>query len=198
VTTTETKEKVVQVKIAPPNLLAIRFKLVGTTPLVQRPMILKHRPELDYYRAREGWAGLPTMAIASSIQGAMKLDKFKTASKRLLFQPKIGADGVDMEGNTIVRLEGELLDANELIAPEDRPGKNMDLDNGRFWSAGWSAEATVEFDADGFKPRDVVRLVQLAGAEIGVGRIRPNADRFTRRKADPDYSYGTYSVTVCE
>lgn len=175
--------------IPPPNFKAIKLKLEGTTPLVQRPIGVRHRPGQSFYLAKEGWRGIPTYGIRQSFIGACRLECLKFGK-----MPFLGArpDGFDVvEGTPMVKItKGKPRDAGEV---------DEKFEGGLLYDAGWRAVAVIEFDADWFKPEGLVKLMSIAGAEIGLGRLRPNADWASHRREGPTrtapcYDYGCFSV----
>jgi hypothetical protein len=169
---------------------AVKFKIEGTSPLVQRPLVVRRKRKgdaCDFYVAREGWRGIPVYGFRQALLGACKLEGFHLRNGAGL--PTVRADGFDMiEGTPLVKItKGKPRDASEV---DDK------LAGGLVYSKGWKARIVIEFDADIFKVEEIVKIATTAGAEVGLGCKRPTMSRAKRKKGDVDYSYGTFDVAV--
>jgi hypothetical protein len=169
---------------------AIAFDLVGLTPLVQRPLVVRRAKKgklCEFYVSPKGWRGIPLFGFRQALLGACKLEGHKLRNGAGL--PTVRADGFDVvEGTALVRItKGKPRDASEV---------QENLAGGVVYDEGWEARVVVEFDADVFKAQEIVKVMITAGAEVGLGCKRPDAHRFLRRKAEPSYEFGTFAVEV--
>jgi len=178
----ELKKKAVAIK--PPNLKAIRFMLIGTAPLVQRPIVTaRYKSDAEVYRSAEGWRGIPSNGLLQSAIGAMQLQGLKIRTVAGMFA--VVPDGFDtLEGTALTRITRGV--------PRDSLEAGEKLGGGLFYDEGWEAKALIRFDADTFTPAEVVEIMRRAGEDVGVGLLRPDAHRF--RKGEPDYSFGTFDA----
>lgn len=191
---TQAKDRKVTSKtlvITPPNIQAIKFEIVGLTPLVQRPIVVRYQPTCDFYVSSKGWRGIPVYGIRKSLFGACKFEGLTFGTEFKSGMLGIQPDGFDqVEGTPLVRItKGKPRDASEI---------DEKLKGGIVYSKGWEASVVIEFDADMFKPQGVIEIITIAGKEIGLGRIRPARDVFKRREIEPDdaFNFGTFAVSV--
>ena len=185
----------VEIKIKPPNFMALRSKLTGTAPLVINKFSQKAREQIKatqeagrqakskkvrepkdfeaiyqgaFYVAKEGWYGLPAAGFRNAMITACVLsDFFKSRAKLAIF---IEADGFDRDdGMPLVKVKG---------TPHKHEcyGRNsdgsVDIRVRPMWDE-WTVDLTVKFDGDMFSIEDITNLLMRAGAQVGYGEGRP-------------------------
>lgn len=190
------KGSVEQVVIKPMNRVQVTVKITGTAPYLQNrfssanrdKMLAKQlegssqaktrraKPPKDLdalYRgsmhiSQEGWHGIPATALRNAMIEACRLAEFEMVrAKMCIF---IVADGLDAENlEPLVRLEGKPQQHIERV----KIGMNQTDIAVRAIFPKWSANVTVEFDADVFRPVDVLNLLARAGWQVGIGAGRP-------------------------
>lgn len=184
------------VVIKPINKVRVTVKITGTAPYLQnrfsnyqqakmlekqlagsssaRTRKAKPPKDLDaLYRgsmhvSQEGWHGIPATALRNAMIEACRLAEFEMVrAKMCIF---IVADGLDAENlEPLVRLEGKPQQHLDRV----KIGMNQTDIAVRAIFPKWSADVTIEFDADVFKPVDVINLLARAGWQVGVGAGRP-------------------------
>lgn len=201
------------VVVHPANIQRATFRIVGTAPYVQCKFSQKAkelmmaamsaskaekkaksaRPprnyEEDFLGAQHistgGWHGIPCTAFrAAMIDACRTVNLVMTRSKMSVF---VAADGFDRdEGTSLVKLLSP--------APPERVSHPVRNDNGGadirirpMWRE-WSADVTVEFDADMITAESVVNLLDRAGRQVGVGEGRPFS------KNSVGQGWGTFAV----
>lgn len=197
------------ISITPPSIEYMKFRIVGTAPYMQarfsqKAMIAmmdkmagktskgaKTRDSRDYdaeykgamHESTAGWIGIPASSLRAAMISACRLVGYKmTIAKMSIFVMPEGLDKVD--GQPLVRIYGD---------PErcDMPTRNatgvFDIRVRPMWRD-WYALPVVSFDADQFKPQDVVNLLARVGAQVGIGEGRPDSRMST------GLGYGTFKV----
>ena len=167
------KMKTRKVQIKPPNWKGVRFRLEGTAPYVQHPF-----GRDTCYLAAEGWNGIPTFGIRQSLLWAARSFQLKSggrpSSRYLKFGIFVENDGFDAQ------------DASPLCRiTKGRPRPYAEVPGAHVFASGWKAEVVIRFDADWWKPQEVIGLLRLAGSEVGIGR--------SRQESAP---HGTFAVSV--
>jgi hypothetical protein len=197
--TEEPEEKRVRsAPITPPNFEQLSTWIEGTSQLVVCAFSEKQRESLmaiqragaqggtrsrtrtrtpkdfqaNYEGARhiseEGWDGIVFTALRNAMIDATGTSQYQTAkASRCLF---IIPDGIDRrDGVPLVRIHGK---------PErfDMPARllttgSFDIRTRPRWRK-WALQVTVEYDADWYRPNDVLALLQRAGKTIGIGEGR--------------------------
>lgn len=191
-----TKAKV-KIEITPPNFKVVRLRIEGTSPLMMHKFSEKMRRQIeakqtstdattkkrepkDYtaefhaarYVSTKKWDGIPAaMLRASMIAACRKVSGLPmTQAKGAFF---IRAQGADMtDGMPLIKIEG---------GPPAHDTRPVRLESGvadmrnRPRYDQWACEFDVEFDADMVSAQDVGNLLARAGAQVGIGELRPSA-----------------------
>lgn len=119
-----------------------------------------------------GWYGIPAASIRSAMISACRVSGFAmTAAKLSVF---VDADGRDEDdGSPLVRINGE----PEPIESHVRNATGVvDIRRRPAWY-NWSAGLRIIFDADQFRPDDVLALVIRAGVQVGIGEGRHDSKK---------------------
>lgn len=189
-----TKETQQTVQIAPPRLKTVKFKIIGTSPLMilrfsQKAQNMmadkmkagsqakgkKVREARDFdedfeqakYVSTEGWNGINASSFRNALISACRLVGFKmTLAKLSVF---IEADGFDkVNGLPLVRVYG---DAEPNILPVRNATGVADLRCRALWRE-WHCFLNVTFDEDQFSLQDVTNLLMRVGMQGGIGEGR--------------------------
>jgi len=184
--------------ITAPNLQIVKFRIVGTSPLVQNKFsqrvlegmaakqaagssgqkATKKEPK-DFDRcvkeathiAEDGWAGLPASAFRAGLISTCRLLGFPmTLAKLSIF---VLADGVERDrfGVTpLVRITKGKPERTD-FAVRNETGV-ADIRPRPMWREGWEAIVTIRFDADQFTVGDVTNLLARMGMQVGIGAGR--------------------------
>lgn len=191
-----------QVLIRPPNFQVASFLIRGVAPYVQnkfsekakrlmqeaqeagslakRKGKVKEPKDFDEaYRsalhvARDGWAGIPSVAFFKALVSACRMVDFKmTVARQALYVIPDGwsRDPADRSGLTRIT-KGEPARFDALVRLQL---STTDIRVRPLWEPGWEATVRVRFDADLFDIRDVANLLMRAGYQVGVGEGRPDS-----------------------
>jgi hypothetical protein len=188
-------KQVARISISEPNFKSIRFKIIGTAPLmihkfgakIQRKIedsqtakdkVKKARAPKDYkaefndarYVSAKGWDGFYAGALRNAmIQAARYVDGLQmTKSKGLFF---VQAQGFDRDsGHPLVRIQG--CKAKHDTRPVRLESGVADLRNRPRYDSWW-ADVVIDFDADAVTQTDVANLLHRAGAQVGLCEGRP-------------------------
>ena len=191
-------KQVARIAISEPNFQSIRFKIIGTAPLMihkfgtkirhkieesqtAKDKVKKARAPKDYkaefndarYISAQGWDGLYAGAIRNAMIGAARyVDGLQmTKSKGLFF---VQAEGFDKEdGTPLVRIHG--CKAKHDTRPVRLESGVADLRNRPRYD-NWYAEVVIDFDADAVTATDVANLLHRAGAQVGLCEGRPGSE----------------------
>lgn len=186
-----------EIRIKPPNLQVIVFKVQGTSPFVQNRFSSKAmdtmrakqeagstaksktvRVAKDFdevykqamHKAVEGWPGIPASAFRNALISACRVVGFKmTLAKLSLFAVADGFDSVD--GTPLIRIQG---DPEPCTLPARNSTGVIDLRCRPMWRQ-WSASVRIRFDADQFTTTDVANLMSRVGQQVGIGEGRPDS-----------------------
>jgi hypothetical protein len=207
--------KVQTITITPPNILEVRFKLVGTSPLLQarfsgkaRQAMMdkmaagstakksKERAARDFdedmrqaiHFSEDGWVGHPASAFRNASIDVCRLVNFKmTLAKMSLFCQADGRDRVD--GMPLVKLLAGEPERTEM-AVRNATGV-ADIRIRPMWRD-WSMEPVMEYDADQFTLQDLTNLVARVGRQVGIGEGR----HYSRSSAG--MGYGCFKIEGIE
>lgn len=198
-------EKALQIKA--PNFQRLEFLLVGTAPLVtnrfaNKAAIMekqaagstgnkgKARDAKDFdacyenakHKNKAGWCGVHAGGFRQGLISACRTVGFKmTLAKLGLF---VLADGVDQDGNPIVRINGQ---PRMVTHPVRNDSGVIDIRARPMWDE-WSINLVVEYDADIFKAEEVANLLMRVGRQVGIGEGRPDS------KDSAGMGWGTFSI----
>lgn len=204
--------KAIPVAIKAPNFREIAINVYSTAPLAQgrwteeameimkgrqaegharkkgtarEPRNFERQYNQSYYQSAEGWYGIPATLFRKAMISACRIVGFKmTLAKLALF---IETDGMDSrEMIPLVRIEGE--PTMRVHAVRNATGV-ADLRSRAFFDD-WKATVRVRFDADMFKPDDVVNLLARAGLQVGVMQGRPDSTN------SAGMDWGTFKVEM--
>ena len=134
-------------------------------------------PEKDFkdslYVSTEGWYGVPCTAFKGSVVAACRyVDGFPmTQARGIIF---VLPDGVDDDGNDLVRIEGDGPHPREDMV-RIAMGKADIRYRGEFRT--WRATPQVEFNTNVITMEQLVNLFNLAGHHVGVGEGRPGSPK---------------------
>ena len=191
------KSAVTRISISKPNYQSIKFKIVGTAPLMvhhfgekaRKQMIDKQtgvnqvkgkRPPKDYkkefesarYVSTAGWDGFYAGSIRNAMIAAVRyVDGLQmTKAKGLFFVQAQGFDKSD--GSPMVRILGSKAVHDTRPARNDDGG--ADIRNRPRYDK-WHAEVVIDFDADAMTATDVANLLHRAGTSVGICDGRPGS-----------------------
>lgn len=188
------KQTSVVVSISPPNFKSITLRVVGSAPLLmhkfsqkmrlqieekqtKKDQTTKKREPKDYaaeynaarYLSKTKWDGIP----CAMFRGAM-IAACRTITGLPMTKAK-GAFFIKGQGN-------EISDGTPLIKIIGKPTHDtrpVRLESGvadmrnRPRYDDWAAEFVIEYDADMMSASDVANLLARAGAQVGIGELRP-------------------------
>lgn len=205
------------VVIAPANILSTVIKIVGTSPLVQNKFSKKARekmmsdmstkasekkgksarPPRDYtddfaqcqHISVAGWGGIPCAAFrAAAIDACRTINLVMTRAKMSIF---VMPDGFDRDdGTPLVRLQSD-TPPEQIESLVRNDNGSADIRIRAMWRK-WSADVTLEFDADMISSSSVVNLLDRAGRQVGIGEGRPFS------KNSVGQNWGTFTVDTGE
>lgn len=184
--------------IPAPNIQTATFKVIGTSPYVQlrfsekaknimregmtdsaakkrgkkEPRNFEGEFEQAMYESHEGWRGINAMSFKSAMIRACTTTKMRmTICKIGLF---VRAEGFDKDsGIPLVQIhEREPRRVEHIVR---NANGNPDIRTRAMWDSGWSANLTIEFDADLFLLQDVANLLMRAGMQVGIGEGRASS-----------------------
>lgn len=184
------------VEIKPPNMRNLETVAIGLSPLLicrfsQKAMDAIEAKQAagsttkkgakreardfdaDFEGARhistEGWDGIHAGAIRNGMIDACRLVGFTmTMAKMCVF---VEADGFDkVDGVPLIRIHGGEMEKNRMMG-RNKNG-SFDLRIRPMWRQ-WRLNLRISFDADQFKPADVMNLLARVGAQVGIGEGRP-------------------------
>ena len=200
--------------IQPANIVRTTLLIEGTAPYVQNRFSKKARDKMmadmstpkaakkgkagrdprDYeadfvgaqHRSVAGWNGIPAPAFrAAMIDACRTVGLVMTKAKMAVF---IVLDGFDADdGTPLVKINGGPPERREDLVRNDNGSADVRIRP--MWRA-WSANVTLEFDADMITPESVVNLLDRAGRQVGVGEGRPFS------KESVGQGWGTFRVVA--
>jgi len=205
------KEKVT---ITPPNMAEVRFKIVGTAPLVENKFSQRalegmakdmaegstakkksKREPKDFDRltkeathiSDEGWEGLPASAFRNGLISTCRLLGFPmTLAKLSIF---VKADGYETDRfgvQPLIRITKGKPRRTDFAVRNANGG--ADIRPRPMWAPGWEATVTIRFDADQFTSQEVLNLLARMGEQVGIGAGRPDS------KDSAGMGWGTFRV----
>lgn len=183
--------------ISPANIVSTTIKIRGVSPLVQNKFSKKARekmmadmatkasdkkaksarPPRDYdedfkqcqHVAVADWHGIPCAAFrAAMVDACRTVGLVMVKAKMSLF---IMPDGFDRDdGTPLVRILSDTPPERlESLVRNDNGGADVRI---RAMWRKWSANVSIEFDADMISPTSVVNLLDRAGRQVGIGEGR--------------------------
>lgn len=205
------KEKVA---ITPPNLRVAKFKIEGTSPMVQNKFSARTLEQLakdqaagpsakkaskreakDFDRcvkeathySDQGWAGLPASAFRAGLISTCRLLGFPmTLAKLSVF---VMADGYETDRygvQPLVKITKGKPQRTD-FAVRNATGV-ADIRPRPMWKEGWQAVVRIRFDADQFTLSDVTNLLARMGEQVGIGAGRPDS------KDSAGMGWGTFRI----
>lgn len=189
-------KQVVKVEILPPNFKSITLRIVGTTSLMMHKFSEKMRKQIeekqtskdqtkrkrepkDYaaeynaarYISTASWDGIPCNMIRGAMIAACRTISGlpMTKAKGAFFIKSHGRDRTD--GTPLIKIEGKPKHDTRPVRLESGVA---DLRNRPRYDD-WAAEISIDFDADMLSANDVANLLARAGAQVGIGEMRPQA-----------------------
>ncbi len=188
----------VRIEIQPPNFKAITLRIEGSAPLMLHKFSEKMRKQIeekqtaeskttkkrspkDYkaeyngarYLDQKGRDGLPCGAIrAAMIASCRFVDGLPmTKAKGAFFIVAQGHDVTD--GTPLVLIQGKPKHDTRPVRLESGVA---DLRNRPRYDD-WACDLTIQYDADLLSANDVANLLSRAGAQVGVGELRPQGPK---------------------
>lgn len=186
----------VKVEIQPPNFKSVTLRCEGTAPLMVHKFsekmrkqmeekqtaenkVTKKREPKDYnaefegakYLSTKGWEGIPAIMLRGAMIAACRYTAglTMTHAKGAFF---IKADGRDkIDGTPLIKIEGKSEHDKRPVRLESGVA---DIRNRPRYDD-WAVEVTIEFDADLLSANDVANLLARAGAQVGIGELRPQS-----------------------
>lgn len=186
--------KATKIEIQPPNFKMVTLRCDGNSPLMMHKFSQKMRKQMeekqtsadttkkkrepkDYeaefnaarYVSTKGWDGVPAIMLRASMIAACRYVSglTMTHAKGAFF---IKADGRDnQDGTPLVKIDGK---ATHDTRPVRLESGVADLRNRPRYDD-WAIEVTIEFDADLLSANDIGNLLARAGAQVGIGELRP-------------------------
>lgn len=122
--------------------------------------------------AEAGWLGMPASGFRNAMISACRAGGIVMTRAKLAFF--VEADGFDLDGSPLVRIEGDVRQHETYARNETGV---IDLRSRPMWAPGWRALVRVRFDADMFSEADVANLLWRAGEQVGIGEGRPDSRR---------------------
>ena len=137
------------------------------------------------HKAVAGWNGIPCPAFrAAMIDACRTVNMVMTKAKMSVFVIPDGFDADD--GTPLVRLNSPTPpERTESLVRNDNGG--ADIRVRAMWRQ-WTADVTVELDADMITIESVANLLDRAGRQVGVGEGRPYS------KTSVGQGWGTFEV----
>jgi hypothetical protein len=185
-----------RIEITPPNFQIIPIRISGTSPLMlhkfsekarkeieekqtAKSQIKKKRPPKDYkaefeaakYYAKAGWEGLPCQQVRCAMIAACRyVSGFPMSkAKGAFFIIAHGRDSLD--GTPLIKISGKSAHDTRPVRLESGVA---DLRNRPRYDEWW-LDFSIQFDADMLSATDVANLLARAGAQVGIGELRPQS-----------------------
>jgi hypothetical protein len=185
------------VTITPANMVQVTIAIKGTAPFLQlkfsqkgKNAMLDHmatpasekkgkkaRPVRNYaeefalaqHRSVAGWVGIPCAAFRKAMVDACRtVSVTMTVAKMAIF---VVPDGFDVDdGTPLVRLVSP-REPERTELPVRNANGSIDIRVRPMWRE-WSANVTLEYDADMITAESIVNLLDRAGRQVGVGEGR--------------------------
>lgn len=185
-----------KIEITPPNFKVLPVRVEGTSPLMMNKFSNKaqtmirekqeavnatkrKRDPKDYvaeynaarYVSTEGWDGVPAATFRNAMISACRMVSGlpMVKAKGLIF---VKAQGRDAEhGTSLIRIYGKSIHDTRPVRLESGVA---DMRNRPRYDD-WSCDLDIEYDADQLSAQDVANLLARAGAQGGIGEMRPSA-----------------------
>lgn len=184
----------VRVEIQPPNFKGLTLRMEGSAPLMLHKFSEKMRKQIeekqtaesktgkkrapkDYaaeyngarYLDAKGRDGVPCGAIrAAMIASCRFIDGLPmTKAKGAFFIIAQGRDATD--GTPLVLIQGKPKHDTRPVRLESGVA---DMRNRPRYDD-WACDLTIEYDADMLSANDIANLLARAGAQVGIGELRP-------------------------
>jgi hypothetical protein len=188
------KQSSVVVSITPPNFKAISLRVVGSAPLLMHKFSEKMRKQIeekqtkkdqttkkrepkDYaaefnaarYVSKAGWDGIPcAMFRGAMIAACRTITGLPMTKAKGAFTVK--SHGFEVtDGTPLVKINGK---AKHDTRPVRLESGVADMRNRPRYDD-WSADLTIEYDADMMSATDIANLLARAGAQVGIAELRP-------------------------
>lgn len=193
---TSKEQKSIKIEITAPNFKLLPVRVEGTSPLMMNKFSHKAqtmirekqesenttkrtRTPKDYaaeynaarYVSNDGWDGVPAATFRNAMISACRMVSglSMVKAKGLLF---VKAQGLDSEhGTSLVRIHGKPVHDTRPVRLESGVA---DMRNRPRYDS-WACDLDVEYDADQLSAQDVANLLARAGAQGGIGEMRPSA-----------------------
>lgn len=183
-----------KIEISAPNFKTISLRINGVSSLMMHKFsekmrrqieekqtatstVTKKREPKDYeaefqaarYLSEEGWDGVPAGAIRASMIAACRTISGlpMTKAKGAFFVISQGRDKTD--GTALIRIHGKAIHDTRPVRLESGVA---DLRNRPRYDE-WHCDFKIQFDADMLSAQDVANLLARAGAQVGIGELRP-------------------------
>ena len=187
-----------KVAITAPNLQMAKFKIVGTSPMVQNKFGIRalekikekqeagssgkkgeKREAKDFdlccreatHISEDGWEGMPASAFRAGLISTCRLLGFPmTLAKLSVF---VQADGYERDKFGVTPLvkitKGKPEQTDFAVRNETGVA---DIRPRPMWREGWEATICIRYDADQFTLEDVTNLLARMGEQVGIGAGR--------------------------
>lgn len=184
----------VRIEIQPPKFQAITLRMVGTAPLMLHKFSEKMRKQIEEKQTTESKTKTKRAPkdYAAEFHGARYLDAKKRdgvpcgAIRAAMISACRFVDGLPMTKAKgaffIVAQTTDAIDGTPLILINGEPKHDTrpvrlesgvaDLRNRPRYDD-WSLDITIQYDADMLSANDIANLLARAGAQIGIGELRP-------------------------
>lgn len=130
--------------------------------------------EESIHRLRDGNAGMPSIGLRKALIRAAKVAGFHmTDARTAVF---VLHDGFDPDDGTPLLKFKKGKPTMVMHNVELRNGVT-DLKARGMWTEGWEVEVTLKFDFNQISPENAMKMLVIAGEQVGVGAGRPFSKR---------------------